>query len=70
MECEPWVRLNGRRTARGVERADSTLSPHPLMASMAKASVASARTLNLSPVDALFECCLEWKDASSEVWQA
>jgi hypothetical protein len=37
---------------------------------MAKASVASARALSPSVLDALFECYLEWKDASAEVWRA
>jgi hypothetical protein len=40
------------------------------MATMARAPVTSARALNPSLVEALFECYLEWKDASSEVRQA
>ena len=68
----PPPQMRNIRSQRAHARATAPPLPSPAhhMATMAKASVTSARTLNLSLVDALFECCLEWKGASSEVWQA
>jgi hypothetical protein len=68
----PLQQMRNIRSQRANARATAPSLPSPAhhMATMAKASVTSARALNPSPVDALFECYLEWKDASSEVWQA
>jgi hypothetical protein len=57
------------RSQRAHARATAPPLPSPAhhMATMAKASVTSARALNPSLVDALFECNLEWKDASYAV---